>query len=63
MPVEIIGGYPCKNCGGSKVNAREETIFYWVEINHLLREDSIYYICRHCEKILIKVINHTEEKY
>ena len=63
MPVEIIGGYPCKNCGGSEVKAGEETIFYLVEINHPLREDSIYYICRHCEKIFIKVINHTEEKY
>ena len=63
MLVEIIGRFPCKNCGGTCINAHEETIFYWVEINHLLREDIIHYICKSCGDTLIKVINHTEEKY
>ena len=39
MPVEIIWGFPCKNCGGKETNAHEETVFYWVEVNHLLREE------------------------
>ena len=63
MPVEIIGGFPCKNCGGTRTNAHKETIFYWVEINHLLREDILYYIFQSCGDTLIKVTNHTEEKY
>ena len=63
MPVEIIGGFPCKNCGGTRTNAHEETTFYWVEVNYLLREDIIYYICASCGDTLIKVITHTEEKY
>ena len=63
MPVEIIGGFPCKNCGGTYINTHEETIFYWVEINHLLREDIIHYICKSYGDTLIKMVNHTEEKY
>ena len=63
MPIEIIGGFPCKYCGGTKTRSQEETIFYWVEVNHLLREDTIFYTCWNCEKILIKVTHHTEEKY
>ena len=63
MPVEIMGGYPCEYCGCSEIKAKEETIFYWVEINHILREDTTNYICRNCDKSLIKVIHDTEEKY
>ena len=63
MPVEIVGGFPCNYCGCTKTKAHEETIFYWVETNHLLWEDTIYYTCRDREKILIKVIHHSEEKY
>ena len=63
MPVEIIGAYPCKYYGRSEIKTKEETIFYWVEINHILREVTTSYICRNCNKILIKVIHHTEEKY
>ena len=63
MPVEIPGGFPCRNCRGTKTEPHEETVFYWVEVNHLLREDTINYLCSDCGKILIKVINHTEEKY
>ena len=63
MAVEVVGGFPCKNCGCTKTRAQEKTTFYWVQVNHLLREDIIYYTCWDCEKILIKVVNHTEEKY
>ena len=63
MPVEIVGGYPCKNCGGIEIKAKEETVFYWVEINHILRQDTTSYMCRNCEKTLVKVIHHTEERY
>ena len=63
MPIEIIGDFPCKYCGGTEIRTQEETIFYWVEVNHLLREDIINYTCWDCEKILIRVTHHTEEKY
>ena len=63
MPVEVPGGFPCKNCGCTKTIPQEKTTFYWVEVNYLLRKDIIDYICWNCEKVLIKVINHTEEKY
>ena len=63
MPDKIVGGYPYKNCGGIEIKTKEETVFYWVEINHILREDTTSYICRNCEKIFVKVIHHTEERY
>ena len=63
MPTEIINGYPCRLCGGTEIKAKKECIFYWVEINHRLREDKTSYICINCDSVLIQVIHHTEEKY
>ena len=39
MPIEIINGYPCGICGGVDIKDKSERTFYWVETNHLLRED------------------------
>ena len=63
MPVEIINGCPCRICGGVNIKDKRESTFYWVETNHLLREDKISYICRNCDSVLVQVIHHTEEKY
>ena len=63
MPVEIINGYPCGICGGVDIKDKKKVTFYWVEINHILREDKISYICRNCDSVLVEVIYHTEEKY
>ena len=63
MPVDIINGYPFKLCGGVEIKAKKESIFYWVEVNHLLREDKTSYICSNCDSVLIQVIHHSEEKY
>ena len=63
MPVEIINGYSCEICGGVEIKDKKECTFYWVETNHLLREDRISYICRNCDSVLVQVIHHTEEKY
>ena len=63
MPFDIMNGYPHKLCGCWDIKVKKECTFYWVEINHLLREDITYYICKNCDKVLIQVTNHTEEKY
>ena len=63
MPVEIINGYPCGICGDVYIKDKKKITFYWVEINHLLREDKTSYICRNCDSVLVEVIYHTEEKY
>ena len=31
MPVEIIGGYPCSQCGSTAIEEEEDNTFYWVE--------------------------------
>ena len=63
MPVDIVNGYPRKVCGCWDIKVKKECIFYWVEINHLLTENITYYLCKDCERILIKVNHHTEERY
>ena len=63
MPVELISGYPCKLCGCCDIKVQENCIFHWVEVKIILREDTTDYICENCNEVLIRVINHTEERY
>jgi len=63
MPVDIVNDYPCSDCGYQEFLIKEKILFYWVEVNHLLRENTTQYMCKSCGKVLIKVVHHTEEKH
>ena len=63
MPVEIISGYPCKNCGCWSVECRTDRTYYWVNFGVLLIENITNYICKLCKRILIQVVEHKDEKY
>ena len=62
MPVTIIGGYPCRNCGCWSVDQRTDCTYFWVNFGTVLVEEITNYICRSCKCVLIQVINHKEEK-
>ena len=63
MPIEIVNNYPCSDCGYQEFLKKEKILFHWVEVNHLLRENTTFYTCKNCEKVLLKVVHHTEEKH
>ena len=61
MPVEIVNDYPCSGCGYQEFRTKKKVLLYWVEVNHLLSESTTLYLCKNCDKVLIKVVHHTEE--
>ena len=62
MPVKIISGHPCRNCGCWSVEVKTDCEYYWVNFGVVLVEEITNYICRNCKCVLIEVINHKEEK-
>ena len=62
MPVKIISGYPCSNCGCWSVEKKTDCSYFWVNFGVVLVEEITNYICRSCKCIIIQVINHREEK-
>ena len=62
MPVKIISGYPCSNCGCWSVEERKDCGYYWVNFGVVLIEEITNYTCKSCKCILIQVIQHKEEK-
>ena len=45
MPINIIGGYPCRICGRRSVEVQTEREYYWVEFGVVLKEEITNYIC------------------
>ena len=45
MLVNIIGGYPCKICGGRSVEVQTEREYYWVDFGVVLKEAMTNYSC------------------
>ena len=62
MLVDIINGYPCTSCGGWEITVKKEFTYYWADFGTILIEEITNYICTRCNIVLIKVIEHTEEK-
>ena len=63
MPVEVVSGYPCKNCNSWDIEVRKECNYHWVNFGLLLVEDITNYICKSYKHILGQVIEHKEETY
>ena len=45
MPVNIIGGYPCRICGGRSVEVQTEREYYCVDFGVVLKEAITNYSC------------------
>ena len=39
MPVKIIGGFPCRNCGCWSVEEKNDCEYYWVDFGVVLIEE------------------------
>ena len=63
MPVNIVSGYPCSNCGCQSVDKRTDCTYFWMDFGIALAEEITNYICRNCKSILIQVIDHKQEKW
>ena len=63
MPVKIIGGFPCRNCGCWSVEEETDCDYYWVDFGVVLTEEITNYICRNCKCILIQITHHKEENF
>ena len=63
MAVEILNGYPCKSCGSWEFEVKKETTYYWVDFGIVLVGNISEYICSSCKSILIRVVEHKEEKH
>ena len=63
MAVEILNRYPCKSYGSWEFEVKKETTYYWVDFGILLVENTSEYICSSCKSLLIRVIEHKEEKH
>ena len=62
MPIKIIGGFPCRNCGCWFVEERTDCEYYWVDFGVVLIEEITNYSCRNSKCILIQITRHKEEK-
>ena len=62
MPMRIISGYPCKNCGCWLLEKKTDCIYLWVNFGTVFMEEITNYICSSCECVLIQIIDHREEK-
>ena len=63
MVVDILGGYPCKQCGSWSIERKTDCTYHWINFGVVLVEKITDYICKLCKHILIQVIEHKEEKY
>ena len=61
MPVEIIGGHPCKYCNCWSKEAETDFQYYWVDIGLILVERTSRYVYETCKVTSIQVIEHWEE--
>ena len=62
MPVKILSGFPCSNCGDWSCEVKTDCEYYWVSLRVVLVENITAYICEDCKCILIQVTEHKEEK-
>ena len=62
MPIEIIGGHPCKYCNNCSKEVEVEFQYYWVDTGSILVEKVTSYICGTCKVISIKITKHWEER-
>ena len=62
MPVKLISGCPCRNCGCWYVDEKADCEYYWVSFGAVLVEEITNYICKSCKCILIQVTHHREKK-
>ena len=61
MPIEIIGGYPCKHCNSWSKEFKVDLQYYWVYIGLILVEKTTRYTCDTCKATSIQLIEHWEE--
>ena len=52
IPVEIIGGFPCRHCGCSSVEVNTDRDYYWVDFGVILIDAVANYICKNYKNIL-----------
>ena len=62
MPVRIISGYPCRDCGCWSLEKNTDCTYFWVDFGTVLVEEISNYICSSCKCILIQIIDQREEK-
>ena len=62
MPVNIVNGYPCRNCGCWSLEKKTGCEYYWINFGVVLVEEITTYLCSSCKSILLQVIHHMEEK-
>ena len=62
MPVRIISGYPCRNCGYWSLEKKTDCTDFWVNFGTVLVEEITNYISSSCKCIFIQIIDHREEK-
>ena len=62
MPVNILSGFACSNCGGWSCEVKTGCEYYWVSFGVVLVEKITNDVRENSKCILIQVTEHKEEK-